>query len=67
LKSEHGRNNRSMSDDPKRDVDELDEEQGELLEDREVMSVMRIVPEAALIEPDPKAYAASPEDPPPGT
>jgi hypothetical protein len=55
-----------MSDEPKRERD-LEEQEGELLPDRDVMSIVRLEPGPPLIEPDPKTYEVSPEDPPPGT
>jgi hypothetical protein len=58
-----------MSEDPKRAVEHLEALDGELLPDREAMSVLRILPEAPdpVVDADPKTYEISPEDPPPGT
>jgi hypothetical protein len=55
-----------MSEEAKREGEELEEQEGELLPDREVMSVARIEPEPPLLdlEIDPKTYEVSPEDPP---
>jgi hypothetical protein len=58
-----------MSDDPNREQEELEEQDGELLTDRELMSTLRFEPEPPVLEPDPKTLNEewSPEDPPPGT
>ncbi len=55
-----------MSDEAKREDGELEGQDGELLPDREVMSVARIEPEPPLLdlELDSKTYEVSPEDPP---
>jgi hypothetical protein len=56
-----------MSKDAKTEHEQLEEENGELLPDREVMTRVWPDPDPVLIEPDTKTYEVSPEDPPPGT
>ena len=55
-----------MSDKPKNE--EFEDQNGELLPDREVMSRVWPDPDPVLIEPDPKTLddEYSPDDPPPG-
>ena len=67
MRVERGCNKSGMSKDSKTEHEELEEQDPELLPDREVMSRVWPDPDPVLIEPDTKTYEVSPEDPPPGT
>jgi hypothetical protein len=53
-----------MTDKTRNDELDLEAQEGEVLADREMMTILPISGDPPLVVPDPEVYEASPDDPP---